>query len=158
MATTMPALDSEAPNFDLKDHMGQVVRLADLRGQWVVLYFYPKDDTPSCTNENIDFSTLLPKFKKAGVSVIGVSKDPLKSHEKFAAKYDLKVPLASDADDDVIERYDAWVMKTLYGREYMGVDRSTYLIDGEGVLRGLWRKVRVKNHAAEVLKAAEALR
>lgn len=151
------SIGDKVPDFDLPLIKGRA-KLSDYRGKILVLYFYPKDDTPSCTNENMDFSTLLPKFKKAGVSVIGISKDPLKSHEKFAAKYDLKVPLASDADDDVIERYDAWVMKTLYGREYMGVDRSTYLIDGEGVLRGLWRKVRVKNHAAEVLKAAEALR
>lgn len=150
------AIGDKVPDFDLPTETGRV-KLADFKGQTVVLYFYPKDDTPSCTSENIAFSAALPAFKKAGVAVIGVSKDSLKAHAKFRVKHDLKVVLGSDEGGDVIERYDAWVEKTLYGRNYMGIDRSTYLIDGEGVLRGLWRKVRVKNHAEEVLKAAQAL-
>lgn len=150
------AIGDKVPDFDLPTETGRV-RLADLKGKTVVLYFYPKDDTPACTSENIDFSAALPAFEKAGVTVIGVSKDSLKAHAKFRAKHDLKVILGSDEGGDVIERYDAWVEKTLYGRNYMGIDRSTYLIDGERMLRGLWRKVRVKNHAEEVLKAAQAL-
>ena len=150
------AIGDKVPDFDLPTESGRV-RLADLKGKTVVMYFYPKDDTPSCTTENIDFSRLAARFETAGVVLIGVSKDSLKSHAKFRTKHDLKVTLASDAESDVIERYEAWVEKTLYGRNYMGVDRSTYLIDGEGILRGLWRKVRVKNHAEDVLKAAQAL-
>ena len=146
----------KAPDFDLPTDSGRV-SLAALKGKPVVLYFYPKDDTPGCTNEAKDFSALAADFAKAGATVVGVSKDSVARHAKFRAKYDLKVELGSDADSDVIERYGAWVEKKLYGREYMGIDRSTWLIDGEGVIRRVWRKVKVPGHAAEVLAAVRAL-
>ena len=146
----------KAPDFDLPTDSGRV-SLAALKGKPVVLYFYPKDDTPGCTNEAKDFSALAADFAKAGATVVGVSKDSVARHAKFRAKYDLKVELGSDAESDVIERYGAWVEKKLYGREYMGIDRSTWLIDGEGMIRRVWRKVKVPGHAAEVLAAVRAL-
>ena len=146
----------KAPDFDLPTDSGRV-SLAALKGRTVVLYFYPKDDTLGCTTEGKDFSALADQFAKAGAIVIGVSKDTAAKHGKFRAKHDLKVELGSDAESDVIERYGAWVEKKLYGREYMGIDRSTWLIDGEGVIRRVWRKVKVGGHAAEVLAAVQAL-
>ncbi len=146
----------KAPDFDLPTDTGRV-SLSALQGRTVVLYFYPKDDTPGCTTEGKDFSDLSDDFAKAGATVIGVSKDTVAKHGKFRAKHDLKVELGSDADSDVIERYGAWVEKKLYGREYMGIDRSTWLIDGEGIVRRVWRKVKVGGHATEVLKAAQDL-
>ena len=146
----------KAPDFDLPTDTGRV-SLAALKGRTVVLYFYPKDDTPGCTTEGKDFSALADDFAKAGATVIGVSKDTAAKHGKFRAKYDLKVELGSDAESDVIERYGAWVEKKLYGREYMGIDRSTWLIDGGGVIRRVWRKVKVSGHAQEVLQAVRDL-
>jgi len=146
----------KAPDFDLPTDDGRV-SLAGLKGKPVVLYFYPKDDTPGCTNQAKGFSELIDDFGKAGATVIGVSKDSIAAHAKFRAKHDLKIVLASDKDSDVIERYGAWVEKSLYGRKYMGIDRSTWLIDGEGVLRGVWRKVKVAGHAEAVLKALRNL-
>jgi len=145
-----------APDFDLPTDTGRV-SLSALKGRTVGLYFYPKDDTPGCTTEGKDFSDLADDFAKAGATVIGVSKDTVAKHGKFRAKHDLKVELGSDAGSDVIERYGAWVEKKLYGREYMGIDRSTWLIDREGIIRRVWRKVKVGGHAAEVLKAAQGL-
>lgn len=145
-----------APDFDLPTDTGRV-SLAGLKGKTVVLFFYPKDDTTGCTAENIAFSGLKPEFDAAGAVLVGVSKDTVARHGKFRAKYGLTVELASAAEDDVIERYGAWVEKTLYGRQYMGIDRSTWLIDGEGVIRRIWRKVKVKGHAEAVLQAARAL-
>ncbi|MCE3290977.1 MAG: peroxiredoxin [Caulobacter sp.] len=139
----------KAPDFDLPSDSGRV-SLAALKGKTVVLYFYPKDDTPGCTNEAKDFSALAAEFAKAGATVVGVSKDTAAKHGKFRAKHDLKVELGSDAESDVIERYGAWVEKKLYGREYMGIDRSTWLIDGDGVIRRVWRKVR-RSRTSETL-------
>ncbi len=145
-----------APDFDLPTDTGRV-SLAGLKGRTVVLFFYPKDDTPGCTTESIAFSEAAPRFEAANAVVVGVSKDTAAKHAKFRGKHGLTVELGSDADSDVIERYGAWVEKSLYGRRYMGIDRSTFLIDGEGVIRRIWRKVKVKGHAEEVLAAAEAL-
>lgn len=145
-----------APDFDLPTDTGRV-SLAGLKGKKVVLFFYPKDDTPGCTTENIEFSAAKADFDAASAVLVGVSKDTAVKHGKFRAKHGLTVELGSDADTDVIERYGAWVQKSLYGREYMGIDRSTWLIDGEGVIRKIWRKVKVKGHAADVLAAARAL-
>jgi peroxiredoxin Q/BCP len=147
----------KAPAFDMATDAGGRVSLAGLKGKTVVLYFYPKADTPSCTNEGIDFSTLAADFDKAGAVVIGASRDPVKKLDRFKAKHDLKVVLASDEPEDVTEAYGVWVLKTLYGRQYMGIERATFLIDGQGVVRRVWRNVRVKGHAAEVLEAAKSL-
>lgn len=145
-----------APEFDLETADGRV-RSADLRGRTVVLYFYPKDDTSGCTKEAQDFTALAAEFEAAGATVIGVSKDSVASHRKFAGKYDLTVTLASDPEGEVVERFGSWVEKSMYGRKYMGIDRSTFLIDDEGVVRRVWRKVKTTGHAAEVLKAARTL-
>jgi peroxiredoxin Q/BCP len=147
---------SKAPAFDLETDTGRV-SLAALEGKTVVLYFYPKDDTPGCTNEGKAFSALLPEFRKAGAVVIGCSKDSAKAHAKFRAKYDLKVELASDPEGKVIEAYGSWVEKSLYGRQYMGIDRSTFVIDGSGVIRAVWHKVKVAGHAEAVLQAVKGL-
>ena len=147
---------SAAPDFELAGANGPV-RLADFKGKAVVLYFYPKDDTTGCTKEAQEFSSLSGDFARAGVAVIGVSKDSLASHAKFTTKYDLAVPLGSDPEGAVIERYGAWVEKNMYGRKYMGIERSTFLIGKDGRLTRIWRKVKVPGHAAEVLKAAQSL-
>jgi peroxiredoxin Q/BCP len=147
----------KAPDFDLPTDTGRV-SLAALAGKAVVLFFYPKDDTPGCTTESVGFSQAKADFEAAGAVVVGVSKDTAAKHGKFRAKHGLTVELGSDADSDVIERYGAWVEKKLYGREYMGIDRSTFLIDGEGVIRRVWRKVKVPGHVQQVLEAAQALR
>jgi peroxiredoxin Q/BCP len=144
-----------APDFDLETADGRV-KLADFAGKTFVLYFYPKDDTSGCTKEAQAFTALAPEFAKAGVTVIGVSKDTVAKHRKFAAKYDLTIPLGSDPEGAVIERYGSWVEKTLYGRQYMGIDRSTFLIK-DGKFAKIWRKVKVPGHAEAVLAAATAL-
>ncbi|WP_310538988.1 peroxiredoxin [Phenylobacterium sp.] len=146
---------AEAPDFELAGADGPI-RLADFAGKTLVLYFYPKDDTTGCTKEAQEFSALAADFAKAGVSILGVSKDSLKSHAKFTAKYDLAVPLGADLEGEVIERYGSWVEKNMYGRAYMGVERSTFLIE-DGRLTRIWRKVKVPGHAAAVLKAAQSL-
>ena len=125
-------------------------------GQPLALYFYPKDDTSGCTKEAQDFTELAGEFAKAGVRVVGLSRDPMKKHDKFIAKYDLKVPLASDEDGAVSGAFGAWVEKSMYGRKYMGMERATYLIGADGRVLREWRKVKVPGHAAEVLKAAVA--
>lgn len=144
-----------APDFQLETADGPI-RLSDFDGRTLVLYFYPKDDTPGCTREAQDFTALADEFAEAGAAVVGVSKDTLKAHQKFAAKYGLGVQLASDPEGQVIERYGSWVEKTLYGRTYMGIDRSTFVIR-DGKIRRMWRKVRVPNHAAQVLDAVRSL-
>ena len=146
-----------APAFDMATADGGRVSLADLKGKTVVLYFYPKADTPGCTTESQDFSALIDDFEAANAVVIGVSRDPVKKLARFQAKHDLKVVLASDEPEDITLGYGVWVEKKLYGREYMGIERATFLIDGEGVVRQVWRKVSVKGHAAEVLAATRAL-
>ena len=120
----------------------------------LVLYFYPKDDTSGCTREAQDFTALAPDFEKAGVKVIGVSRDPMKSHQKFIGKYSLAVPLVSDEDGRISDAFGTWVEKSMYGRKYMGMERATYLIGADGRVKKAWRKVKVPDHAAEVLKAA----
>jgi peroxiredoxin Q/BCP len=150
-------LGDKAPNFNLPTDAGGNISLKDLKGKTVILYFYPKDDTPGCTKEACAFRDALPDFSKAKAKVIGVSKDPVKKHDKFKKKFDLTFPLASDEDGAVCEAYGAWVEKSMYGRKYMGIDRSTFLIDGKGVIRAIWRKVKVPGHVDEVLKAAQGL-
>lgn len=144
-----------APALTVTTTAGKTIDLA-APGTTLVLYFYPKDDTSGCTREAQDFTALAPEFASAGVQVAGVSRDDMKSHEKFIAKYDLAVPLAVD-DGAISEAFGTWVEKSMYGRKYMGMERATYLIDPEGIVRKAWRKVKVPNHAAEVLRAAAAL-
>ncbi len=146
-----------APLFDLPRDGGGSLRLADFAGRPVVLYFYPQDDTPSCTNEAIGFSQLKPEFEKAGATVIGLSPDSPKKHEKFKAKHGLTLDLAADEDRKIIEAYHLWVEKQMYGRSYMGVERATFLIGPDGRIVQIWRKVRVKGHAEAVLEAVRAL-
>ena len=137
---------------------GQAVSVGDFAGKALVVFFYPKDDTPGCTIENQDFSHLGPEFAKAGVALLGVSKDPPAKHAKFVAKYCLTVPLASDAETGGLsDALGIWLEKSMYGRTYMGMERTTYLVDAAGRIAGVWRKVKVKGHAAEVLEAAKAL-
>lgn len=161
MTTTIEAAAVEvgapAPNFSLALDDGRTVSLADLKGKAVVLYFYPKDDTSGCTSEAKAFSELKAEFDAAGAVIIGVSKDSIASHQKFRAKYDLTVELGADPDLETIQAYGVWVEKNMYGRKYMGIERATFLIDGEGVVRQVWRKVKVTGHADAVLKAVKAL-
>ncbi len=144
-----------APDFTL-DAAGGPIRLSDFAGRVLVLFFYPKDDTSGCTKEAQAFTDLAPEFARLGATVVGVSKDSLASHAKFTAKYSLNVPLASDPEGVVIAAYGSWVEKSLYGRKYMGIDRSTFLIRNGHVVR-TWRKVRVPGHAEAVLAAVQAL-
>ena len=146
-----------APQFELPAGDGGHLTLSAFLGRPVVLYFYPKDDTTGCTAEAIDFSRLKPEFTKASTTVIGISPDSVKKHGKFKAKYDLSVDLAADEELSAIEAYGVWVEKTMYGRKYMGVERSTFLIGADGRIARIWRKVKVPGHAAEVLEAVKAL-
>jgi peroxiredoxin Q/BCP len=146
----------EAPGFILETDEGKISSDA-LAGTPYVLYFYPKDDTPGCTSEAIAFSKNAPKFAAIGVKVIGVSKDSVQSHEKFRAKHRLTIKLASDPDKKIAMDYRVWGEKKLYGRTYMGVERATFLVDDQGVIRQVWRKVKVPGHADAVLEAARAI-
>jgi peroxiredoxin Q/BCP len=145
------------PEVTLPRDGGGTFSLADLRGRKVVLYFYPKDDTSGCTREAIDFSGAIADFDAAGATVVGVSKDSVKSHDKFRDKHGLKLILLSDEQGTVCERFGVWVEKSMYGRKYMGIERATFLVDGGGVLRQAWRNVKVPGHVDEVLAAARAL-
>ena len=145
------------PDVTLDGLEGKPVRPSDFSGQKLVLYFYPKDDTTGCTREAQDFSALADQFAASGTWLLGVSKDPVAKHRKFIDKYELKVPLATDADGSVCEAFGVWIEKSMYGRKHMGIDRSTFLVDRDGVVKRVWRKVSVPGHAEEVLKAAEAL-
>jgi len=146
-----------APDVTLQMPDGAELKLASFKGRPLVLYFYPKDDTTGCTREAQDFTALAAEFEKAGVGILGVSKDSPARHAKFIAKYDLKIPLATDAGGSVTEAFGTWIEKSLYGRKYMGIDRATFLIDKEGRIARIWRKVKVPGHAEQVLAAARAL-
>ncbi|MCV2864234.1 peroxiredoxin [Albidovulum sediminicola] len=146
-----------APDFTLPRDGGGTVSLADHAGKPVVLYFYPKDDTPGCTTEALDFTRLAPDFAAAGATVIGLSKDTVAAHDKFCRKHGLGIVLASDAEGDTCERYGVWVEKNMYGRTYMGIERSTLLIGPDGRIARIWPKVKVKGHAEQVLAALQAL-
>jgi peroxiredoxin Q/BCP len=146
----------KAPDFDLPTDHGRV-RLEDFRGKPVVLYFYPKDDTSGCTKEAQGFAAAYGEFRGLGAEVVGVSRDSVTSHQKFKAKYQLPFPLASDEDCKVVEAYGVWVEKSMYGRSYMGIDRSTFLIDGAGTIRQAWRQVKVPGHVEELLQAVQKL-
>lgn len=146
-----------APDFTLPRDGGETLALSALKGGPVVLYFYPRDDTPGCTTEASDFTAMLPEFQAAGATVIGVSKDTVAKHETFIAKHDLGVILVSDSEGDLCERYGTWVEKNMYGKKSMGIQRATFLIDAGGVVARVWPKVKVAGHAAEVLEAVKAL-
>jgi len=155
---TMPVdANDKAPEFTMPTDGDGSVSLSALKGKTVILYFYPKDDTPGCTKEACGFRDMLPDFSGAGAEIIGVSKDTTAKHDKFKAKYDLPFTLASDVDGSVCEAYGVWVEKSMYGKKYMGIDRATFLIDGDGVIRQAWRKVKVPGHVEAVLDAAKAL-
>lgn len=147
-----------APGFELVSDSGETVKLSELRGKPVVLYFYPKDDTPGCTAEACAFRDALPDLSKVKAEIVGISRDSVASHDKFKRKFDLPFPLASDEDGKVCQAYGVWVEKNMYGKTYMGIERASFLIDAKGIVRGVWRKVKVGGHADEVLKAAEALK
>jgi peroxiredoxin Q/BCP len=146
----------KAPNQALRLSDGSTLDMGQ-PGQSLVLYFYPKDDTSGCTKEAQEFTALAEDFATAGAKVVGVSRDPMKKHDKFIAKYDLRVPLASDEDGKLSDAFGTWVEKSMYGRKYMGMERATYLIGKDGRVAKTWRKVKVPGHAAEVLKAAKSI-
>lgn len=157
MSDAIPAEAKKAPAFNLQTDTGEMLRLSSLQGAPVVLYFYPKDNTPGCTTEAQDFRDLESEFNALGVRILGVSPDTVTSHEKFVAKQALNFTLLSDPDRKAIEKYGLWVKKKLYGKEFMGVQRATFLIDAQGKIARAWPKVKVKGHAAEVLAAAKSL-
>jgi peroxiredoxin Q/BCP len=152
-----PAAGKKAPAFDLPVSDGGNISLASLKGKPVVLYFYPKDDTPGCTVEANEFRDVMPQFEALGVVVLGVSPDSVAKHCKFIAKFGLNFQLLADEDHAVTERYGLWVEKSMYGKKYMGVQRATFLIDKTGKVAVAWPKVKPEGHAAEVLAAAQAL-
>ena len=152
----MIAEGQTAPDFTLPRDGGGTVALTELLPKTVVLYFYPKDDTPGCTTEALDFTRLKADFEAAGAVVVGISKDSVAKHDKFCKKHGLGVILASDEDGDTCERYGTWVEKSMYGKTYMGIERTTVLIGGDGIVRRVWPKVKVKGHAEDVLDAVRA--
>ncbi|MEO0544628.1 MAG: thioredoxin-dependent thiol peroxidase [Pseudomonadota bacterium] len=151
------AVGAMAPDISLPIDGGETMTLSDMKDQNVVIYFYPKDDTPGCTKEAIAFSGLLDEFKAANTVIIGISPDTVAKHEKFKTKHDLTVVLAADEERKAIEGYGVWVEKSMYGKKYMGVERSTFLIGGDGKIAQIWRKVKVPGHAEAVLDAVKAL-
>ena len=148
----------KAPSFKLPDDKGETVRLSQFKGKAVVLYFYPKDDTSGCTKEALEFTELKAKFSRAGAIILGVSPDSIAKHQKFKEKHGLTVRLLADEDKAVCTAYGVWVEKSMYGRKYMGVERSTFLIDQQGKIARQWRKVKVPGHAEEVLDAVKELK
>lgn len=147
----------KVPNVKLPATGGKDISLRDYKGKKLVVYFYPKDNTPGCTQEGQDFRDLYKDFQKAGAEIVGISKDSLRSHENFVAKYNFPFPLLSDTEQRACDSFGAIVEKTMYGKKYMGIDRCTWLFDAKGVLKQVWRGVRVKGHAAEVLEAVKAV-
>ena len=147
----------KAPAFTLPANGGGKISLKDFKGKPVVLYFYPKDDTSGCTAEACAFRDALPNFSKVKAAIVGISRDSVESHDKFKKKYGLTFPLVSDEDGKVCKAYGTWAEKSMYGRKYMGIERSTFLIDGKGIVRNVWRKVKVPGHAEEVLQTVAAL-
>ncbi len=157
MTVKTVAIDKKVPAFSRPVTGGKTWKLSDAKGSKLVLYFYPRDNTPGCTQQGQGFAELYPKFKKADVMIVGVSPDSIASHEKFKTKLSLPFELLSDEDTSLCQMFGVWKEKSLYGRKFMGVERSTFLIDEKGVLRQEWRKVKVAGHAAAVLEAAKAL-
>jgi thioredoxin-dependent peroxiredoxin len=153
----LPETGDIAPDFTLPRDGGAAMGLKNFRGKTLVIYFYPKDDTSGCTAEAKDFNALLMEFAEANAAVVGVSPDPVKSHDKFRDKYELAFPLLSDEAKTMLEAYGVWVEKSMYGRKYMGVERTTFLIDAEGKIANVWRKVKTTGHAAAVLAAVKAM-
>jgi peroxiredoxin Q/BCP len=151
------AAGAKAPDFCLTRDDGGSVSLEDFKGKTLVLYFYPKADTPGCTIEAKDFSRLQPAFAKAGIAVVGVSADPVKKQDAFKTKHQLTTPLASDETHEMLEAYGVWAEKSMYGKKYMGINRTTVLIGGDGRIARIWPKVKIEGHADEVLAAAKAL-
>ncbi len=153
-----PDIGDMVPDIAMGTPEGGSVKPSDFKGEKLVLFFYPKDNTPGCTTENIDFSAMSDDFAAAGTKLLGISKDSAKKHQNFIAKHDLKAPLATDPETDgLANALGIWVEKKMYGRNYMGMERSTFLVDPDGKVAQVWRKVKVKGHAAEVLEAAKAL-
>ncbi|MBS0481648.1 MAG: peroxiredoxin [Proteobacteria bacterium] len=153
-----PAVGDPFPDLPLTTPDGGTIKPSDFAGKKLVVFFYPKDDTPGCTTENLDFTALAGDFAKAGAALLGVSKDPPAKHQKFIARHDLKAPLASDAaEGGLSDALGIWTEKQNYGRTYLGMVRSTYLVDRDGKIARIWNKVKVKGHAAEVLEAVKAL-
>ncbi len=153
----MLEVGQKAPDFSISDENGDIVSLKNFKGRKLVLYFYPKDSTPGCTTEAKGFTAQLKDFESANTVVLGASKDSLKRHQNFITKQDLTISLLSDEEGILCEAYTVWVLKKLYGREYMGIERATFLIDEQGVIRNIWRKVKVKGHVDTVLEAVQAL-
>lgn len=154
---TKPEVGDKAPDFSLERDDGETVTLSSYKGYNLVVYFYPRDDTPGCTKEAVGFTQAAQEFEKAGTRVLGISKDTTAKHGKFKQKHDLTIDLASDPEATAIEAYGSWVEKSMYGKTYMGIDRSTFLIDRDGIIRALWRKVRVPGHVEAVLDASRDL-
>ncbi len=154
---SMPEVGKRAPSFSLPSSSGENVKLSDFSGSPVVVYFYPKDDTPGCTVEAKGFQALAAKYEKAGVRVLGISPDSVASHCTFAGKYGLAFVLLADEKHEVAEKYGVWVEKSMYGKKYWGIQRSTFLIDGDGKIAKVWPKVKPEGHAEEVLDAAQGL-
>ena len=150
-------IGDKAPDFTVATDGGDTFCLSEMMGHNVIIYFYPKDDTPGCTKEACEFRDSLPDFSKTSSKIIGISKDTVAKHDKFKSKYELPFTLGADLEGDVCETYGTWVEKSMYGRQYMGIERATFLVDKKGVLQGIWRKVKVKGHVEEVLGAVQNL-
>jgi len=154
----MLKVGDKAPDFCLPNQDSEEICLRDFAGSWVVLYFYPKDNTPGCTTEALDFTALKSEFEKEGATILGVSPDSIKRHQNFITKKELQITLLSDEDKEVAQKYGVWQLKKMYGREYMGIVRSTFLIDPDGNIAEIWTKVKVKGHAQEVLEKLKELK